>query len=129
MQVNSSLVRRPAAFKFASRQAGSSVLVGTLGGGVEERDDSAAIQALARWLAETRQDRQVRVAPAIPWIETGYAIGDRVTEIAGRCLRFATTVGSDTQYPAVTERRFVLRDGANETLLTLAGTDVPEGVV
>ncbi|MBI4580048.1 MAG: hypothetical protein HY718_10125 [Planctomycetes bacterium] len=129
VQVNTAIIRRPQSFKFASRSVGSSVLYPTLIGGEEERDDSAAAAGLAEWLARTRQDRQVRVAPAIPWIETGYAIGDRITEIAGRCLRFATTVGAETQYPAVTERRFVMREGRYDTVLMLEAVELPENVV
>jgi hypothetical protein len=129
VQVNTSVVRRPQSFKFASRSLGASVFYPGLSGGVSERDDSQAVNGLARWLAHARQDRQVRVSPAIPWIETGYAIGDRITEIAGRCLGFATTVGCGAQYPSVTERRYVLRDGLYETLLTLSALELPENVL
>lgn len=129
MQVNTVLVRRPSALLFASRSRGSSLLYPDYEAGEDERDDSVAAESLAEWLARTRQDRQVRVSPAIPWIETGYGIGDRITEIAGRCVRFATTVGAEAGYPAVTERRYVLQDGRYETILTLSATELPEGVL
>ena len=130
LQVNTAMIRRPGSFRFASRTLGSSVLYPALTGGLDERDDSEAVRSLAEWLARSRQDRQVRLAPVIPWIETSYAIGERVTELAGRCLRFATTVGADLQYPSITERRFMLqKDGRYETLLTLASADLPENVI
>lgn len=128
VHVNSRVICRPQSLRFVSRSVGSSQFCDSPIFDADERDDSAAVAELARWLASTHQDRQVRVAPAIPWIETGYAIGDRVTEITGRSVRFSTRQGSERQYPSVTERRFVLQDGRYETLLTLRATDLPENV-
>lgn len=125
-QVNVAIISRPRSFKYASRVA-SGLATGLPAGG-NERDDSAAVAELARWLARTRQDRQVRVAPTIPWIETAYGIGERITEIAGRCLRLATTVATQAEYPCITERRFSLQDGRYETTLTLVAADLPENV-
>lgn len=129
VQVNSRVLRRPQSFRFASRSVGSSIFRGSIEHAAEERDDSGRVAELARWLALTRQDRQVQVAPAIPWIETGYAMGDRITEIAGRYLRLPTTVGSQTQYPCVIERKFTIQDGRYDTILTLAAADLPENVL
>ncbi|HON66981.1 MAG TPA: hypothetical protein PLS23_10815 [Phycisphaerae bacterium] len=127
--LNSQVLRRPQSLKFASRALGSSVFRDVPAISADTRDDSVVAADLARWLAQNRQDRQVQVAPAIPWIETGYAIGDRITGIAGRQVSFATTQGTEIQYPSVLERRFVLRDGRYETVLTLQAADVPEGVL
>jgi len=127
VQVSSRVLRRPTTLKFATRRLGSSVFRDSATD-ANERNDSAAAAELARWLVCSRQDRQVQAAPVIPWIETGYAIGDRITEIAGRGVRFATTQGSEVQYPSVIERRFVLEDGRYETRLTLRAADLPENV-
>jgi hypothetical protein len=129
LQTNTAIIRRPGSLKFASRSLGGSVLYPELQGGTQERDDSAAVALLAEWLARTRQDRQVRITPTIPWIETGYAVGERIAELAGRSLRFATTVGAETQYPSITERRFTLHDGRYETTFTLNALELPENVV
>ena len=94
-----------------------------------ERDDSDAVSALAEQLARANQDREVRVLPTIPWLETRYALGDQITEIRGRQLRFATTRGTKRRWPAVLERRFTLSSGRYETSLTLGITDVPADAV
>lgn len=128
IQVNSRVVRRPQSFKFASRSVGVNIFKGSATLAADERDDSDSVAELARWLARTRQDRRVQVAPAIPWIETTYGPGDRITEIAGRCIRFPTTQGGEVDYPAVVERRFLLQDGRFETVLTLQSANLPETV-
>lgn len=128
LQINAMVVRRPKSFQYVSRSHTTNVL-NAVGTQPKERDDSGAIASLAEQLARTNQDRQVRVAPAIPWIETGYGLGDQITEIRGRQLRFATARGAGTRYPAVLERRFVLTDGRYETLLGLGITDVPADAV
>lgn len=119
-RVHATILSRPKAYLYARRSDVSNVLYSSMAAGTEARDDTQAIAGMAYWLAKATQDRQVQVTPAIPWIETGYAIGDRVSEVAGRELRFATRVGSELQYPAVLERRFVLVDGRYDTELTLA---------
>jgi len=128
LQVNAMVVRRPQSFQYASRLHATSVL-SSVGDGELERDDSNAISALAEQLAGVNQDRQVRVLPVIPWIETDYALGDQITEIRGRQLRFATTRGAERRWPAVLERRFRLNDGRYETSLTLGITEMPAGAV
>ncbi len=128
LQCNALVVRRPASFQYITRKHTTNVL---RSGGVAiaaERDDSAAISDLARQMAETNQDRAVRAAPVIPWIETGYALGDRIEGIYGRHLRFATALGGE-RYPTVLGRRFRLEDGRYETELVLGITSVPAEVV
>ncbi len=129
LQVNAMVVRRAKSFQFVSRSHTTNVLVPGTPACPAERDDSAAASSLAEQLARANQDREVRVAPTIPWIETGCAIGDRITEIRGRHLRFATTVGADVRWPAVIGRRFFLTDGRYETELTLGITGVPGDAV
>jgi len=129
LQINAMMVRRPKSFRYETRSHTTNVLVSDEAFDGVERDDTEAIATLARQLAEINQDREVRVLPMIPWIETGYAIGDRIAEVRGRHLRFATTMGSQTEYPAVIERRFVLQDSRYETVLTLGVTEVPVGAM
>ncbi len=128
LQLNTMIVRRPKSFQFASRAHTTNVLVSSTPA-LAERDDIEAIASMAESLARANQDRAVRVAPTIPWIETGYAMGDRITEIRGRQLRFATTLGAEARWPAVLERRFVLRDGRYETMLTLGVTGIAGAAV
>lgn len=126
LQLNGIVVRRANAFQLVSRSHTTNVLCGIgASGAAVERDDSQAIMALARQLAEVNQDRRVSVAPTIPWIETAYSLGDRIAEIRGRRIRFATTMGVETRFPAVIERRFALQDGRYETTLTLGITETP----
>ena len=125
LQINAMVVRRPKSFQFVSRSHTTNALASVTSGWPVERDDTKEITALAERLARANQDRQVRVAPTIPWIETHYAIGDRITEIRGRHLRFATVMDGESRWPAVIGRRFVLREGRYETELALGITGVP----
>lgn len=126
VQVNTRVVRRPKSFGFASRSSGTNVLYPAMAGGEDERDDTDEIEQFAEWLAGVYQDRQVQVLPVIPWVETGYGIGDQIAEVRGRLLRLATRVGAEQQYPAVVERRFYLQDGRYETELKLEAAEMPE---
>jgi hypothetical protein len=108
---------RTKAFQYASRQHTTDVLADL--GDSAERDDTAAIEALADEAASGGNAHEVRGVPMIPWIETGYRIGDRISEIRGRQVRLAMNEGVSQRCPAVVGRRFVLRDGAYETELTL----------
>ncbi|MHC4445642.1 MAG: hypothetical protein ACYTBZ_01520 [Planctomycetota bacterium] len=128
LQVNAMMARRTRMFKYVSRTHTTNVLnpSGSVSG---ERDDTPAIESLAEKLAHINQDRQVYIAPSIPWLETGYALGDRIAEIRGRHLRFSTTIGAERHWPAVIARRFVWREWRYETELTLGITEVPQGVV
>lgn len=125
LQLNAMVVRQPKSFQFVSRLNTDNVLRDVTSVSPLERDDTASIESTVRRLALVNQERDVRVAPAIPWLETGYAIGDRISEIRGRHLRFATTAGVEPRYPAVLERRFALMDGRYETVLTLGVTPMP----
>ncbi|NLX12496.1 MAG: hypothetical protein GXY44_02435 [Phycisphaerales bacterium] len=129
LQCNALMIRRPESFRYVVREHTTNVL---RSGGVAiaaERDDTAAIGALARRLAVTNQDRAVRAAPVIPWVETGYALGDRIEGIYGRHLRFATAVGPEPRYPSVLGRKFRLENGRYETELVLGITPVPAEAV
>ena len=120
--INGMVVAAPKSYRLVSREHTQDVLGGQLPAGDGVRDDSAAIAAYAEQLALTVQDRRITALPAIPCIETAYDLGERISEIRGRQLRFATSTGPQTQYPAVLERRFVLRDGCYETQLVLGVT-------
>ncbi len=128
LRTHGQVVYRPRAFRFASRSHTNNAL-STVGMGPVERDDSAAIARVAEQLARANQDRQVRVLPAIPWIETGYELGDRISEIRGRQIGFATVTGAGTRWPSVLGRQFILHAGRYETQLTLGLTDLPAEAV
>jgi hypothetical protein len=124
LEANGAVVRRPASFQFVSREHMTNVLAASTPVPGGERDDTDSINALAEQLARANQGRNVAAVPRIPWIETDYALGDRITEIRGRYLRLATTLLSHERFPAVLGRRFVLVDGRYETELTLGATVV-----
>jgi len=126
LYTNTIVISRPKLFQFVSRSGTANVLHG-VGAEPVGRDDSPMIAALAEQLASANQDRRVHVVPAIPWIETDYELGDRITDIRGRDIRFATVSGPLLRYPAVLARKFIMRDGRYDTELTLGITDIPEG--
>ncbi len=126
---NAVVLRRPEVFGYLSREAADNVLAASSPAGPEARDDAAVIQAAARHLAEANQDRTVAAAPALPWIETGYRVGDRLGGIAGREVSFAVNVGGRPRYPAIVERRFVLTGGHYETVLGLGVGRPADGLV
>lgn len=123
-QVTTTLVRRPKGYQLVSRQHTENALI-QVTTAPDERDDSQAIAAFAEALRESSSGRGVRAVPAIPWVETAYGLGDRITEIRGRQIRLALGSQSAPRWPAVLERRFVLRDGCYETVLTLADSPPP----
>lgn len=120
-QLNGLAIRLPKAYQFISRQHTQSVLASGMPA-EGERDDSAAITAHAERLARTGQQRQVSALPAIPWVETSYDLGDRISEIRGRHMRFNTIAGPEPTFPAVLERRFLLHEGRYETQLVVGVT-------
>lgn len=125
LQVNARPFRRMRDYQFISATGTTNILQSS-GLDAQERDDSASAGELARHLADSMQDRRIEAAPVIPWIETGYALGDRIAEIRGRQLRFCTRAGHESGYPAVIGRRFVWREQRYETELKL-GTTRPRG--
>ncbi len=114
-----SVVRRTSSFHFHSREGTTHALRDITLAGEEARDDRSAALALVSRLAMAGQAWEVRGLPAIPWIETGYRLGDRVSEVRGQYLRLNTSGGACPAYPVVLERRFVLHGDAYETVLLL----------
>lgn len=123
------VVLRPDAFGLVSRDHTVNVLASATPTPTAARDDREAIGKWAASLAKANQGRRVQAVPRIPWIETGYRIGDRITEIRGRHLLMATTLAPDRHYPAVIGRRFVLAEGRYETELALGVTVLDTGEV
>ena len=125
LQVNSSITRRPDLFQFASRTGTTDVLAQVNPEATDiGRDDTSSAEDLARRLAWQFQDRRVEGAPAIPWLETGYVIGDRIAGVRGQGLSFATQVGDEAEYPAVVGVKWRLAGGRYETELALEFTDL-----
>ncbi len=125
LQVWSQVAHRPDAFEFVSRLHTTNALVGVNAYAPDlGRDDTEAARALAEEMAETMQDRRVHATPAIPWIDTGYTIGDRIAGIRGQGISLATTVGAVPRYPSVVGKRYRLAGGRYETELLLERTEV-----
>lgn len=123
------VIRRPRALRFHSRQHTTHALRETTLGSEQEHDDTLAARQLAQRMADAGQPWEVRSVPALPWIETGYALGDRITEVRGQYLRLATSGRVDADYPAIVARRYVLRDGRYDTELTLGQAGAPMDLV
>lgn len=118
-QTYAQLVYRPKSFQYVTREHTTNVLIDSTGQTDKARDDTQAAADLARQVARNLQNHTVRAVPVIPWIETGYGPGDRIDEIRGRHVRFATTAGGEPRCPSVLCRRIRMRDGRYETELTI----------
>jgi len=114
------IVYRPDVFAFVSREHTTNVLADVNpAAGDMGRDDTAAMEALAEQMALSLSDRRIRGVLAIPWIETDYAIGDRIAGIRGQGIDFGVPPDEPQWYPAVVGKRYRLDDGRYETELIL----------
>jgi hypothetical protein len=121
LRVNTVAVRRTRDYQFISAKGTTNVLQAG-GAYAQERNDCDAAWDQAGQLAELMQDKCIEAKPVIPWIETGYALGDRISEIRGRQLRFSTRVGGEQAYPGILGRRYIWREQRYETELELGIT-------
>jgi hypothetical protein len=119
MQRNAMVIRRPRSFQFKSCMGTENILRELSDDDAYVRDDSQAIQDVARSLAEVYQGRDIRGAAVIPWLDSDYAPGDRISGIRGRHIRFGTTRAVHDHYPIIHSRRIYLYEGQYETELTL----------
>ena len=125
VQAWSRLAYRPDAFEFVSRLNTTNVLASVNPNATDiGRDDTDLARALAVELLETHQDRRVHATPAIPWLDTEYAIGDRLAGVRGQGLSLATTIGPEARYPAIIGKRYRLTEQRYETELLLERTEV-----
>jgi len=114
------LIYRPATFGFARRVAECSVLAQAWPDApTAERDDTDAAKDLAQSVAAALRGRRIRAVPAIPWIETDIAIGDRLAGVRGRGVSLAASVGVSAGYPVVVGKVYRLHGGRYETELLL----------
>ena len=125
LTVNTEVLYLPGRFRFASRIGTTNVLADVNPSGThDERDDTAAAETLAEQVARQRQERRIEGLPAIPWIDTEFAIGDRIAGVRGRELRFSTTAGLSGRFPAIIGKRYRFRNGRYDTVLELERTNV-----
>ncbi len=124
VQVHSRIVDRNKTFLFITREDVTNELVQAgddLGDLVA--DDSDRIAAFAAQHAAAHHDRRLFTLPAIPWVETQYAIGDQLGKIEGREIDLGTRIGHDVRYPVVVGVTHRLKDGY-ETELQIERPDV-----
>lgn len=124
LQLHAHLLERSKLFSFTTREGVTNELVQTgddLGDLVA--DDTAEIAAFAAEHAKVDHDRRLLTLPAIPWLETRFAIGDRLSKVEGREIDFGTQVGHDTHYPVVVGVTYRLK-GGYETELEIERPDV-----
>ena len=112
------LERNTRAYRYVTRTDGENTLADSCEA-PNERNDTAFVMQDAKTLALSQPTPATTATPAIPWLETTYAIGDRLFEVRGRHLRLATGDGAVDQCPAIRERRFTWVDGRYETVLVL----------
>ncbi len=67
---------------------------------------------------------KVDAAPAIPWLDTTFGIGDRIAGVRGQEISLAATIGASARYPSVVGKRYRLANGRYETELLLERTEV-----
>ncbi len=82
----------------------------------DQRDDSAAIEAFARTLAD-RTDHAVQAELSLGWVDTSYHVGDRIAAVDGRALPLAA--GPDA-LPTITRVTHTWAD-TQQTAFTVGG--------
>jgi hypothetical protein len=123
LRTTSRIVYRPTQYKFASREGTTNVLADVNPDATDiNRDDHPAVAALAEKIAQREQDEQILVTPAIPWLDTRFPIGTRITGIRGRGIPLGSRVAQETTGPVVVGKRFRLSGGRYETELILEAT-------
>ena len=120
-------VSQPTRYRFQTRRGTTDVLAGLNpdGPGVELDDSAAASRAVER-IAEDEQDERIAAAPTLPWLDTAFAIGDRLTGISGRGVSLQSRVNPDAPGPVVLGKRYRLAAGRCETELVVGYTERPE---
>ena len=111
LRTTSRLVYRPGWYGFQSREGTTNALVAVNPDAGVERDDTEAAARLADAIARQEEDERVFVTPAIPWLDTRFAIGARIGGIPGRRIATGGTV--------VIGKRYRFAGGRYETRLVL----------
>ncbi|MEE9293514.1 MAG: hypothetical protein V3W34_00915 [Phycisphaerae bacterium] len=128
LQTTSQILYRPQVYKFVTRQGTTNVLAAVNPGATDvDRDDSAAIEQVARDLASRLQDRRVIASPAVPWLDTDFGIGDQITAIRGRGVSLVTRQDEASMGPSVVGKRYRFNGGRWETVLMLEHAGEPFG--
>lgn len=120
LRTTSRIVYRPTRYKFASRDGTTNVLADVNPDATDiNHDDLPAVAALAETIARQEQDEHVLITPAIPWLDTRFPIGTRITGIPGRGTAWGSRVARETNGPVVVGKRFRFSGGRYETELVL----------
>lgn len=111
---NAALQYAPQRYRFDLASDGSPAAGG--------RDDSAAIAFAACDAADARGAARIKAQPTIPWLDRSYAIGDHISEIRGRGVRFVAARSPTKRHAVVVGKRYLLTKGRWETHLILSST-------
>jgi hypothetical protein len=63
-------------------------------------DDGPMKEAVAR-LREKTEARRDGLSVTVPWVDVSYRVGERVSDIEGRSMAFASKPGDDPSYPKI----------------------------
>ncbi len=92
------------------------------------RDDTESMNKTADLVAEVCQGRAVTARPVVPWLDTSYAVGDRIVGVRGRGVRFSTERSPSQRWVSVIGKRYRFGAGRFETELMLASAQGVGGV-
>ncbi len=67
----------------------------------EESMHLAAIASFRRAVAQSLADRTVAVNPSIPWVDTTFAVGDRISGVGGVGLSAEMRTADESVYPQI----------------------------
>ncbi len=121
---NAAVLYAPERFRFLRRLTGSGEEAWPQEAeATADDDDSALMGEMAESLAAARETRGVTARPVIPWLDTSYAIGDRIVGIRGRGLRFSADRAPSKRHARVIGKRYRLGGDHFETELILASAN------
>jgi hypothetical protein len=121
---NAAVLYAPQRFRFLRRLTGSGEEAWPQeAGATVDRDDSVLMGEMAESMAAARGTRGVTARPVIPWLDTSYAIGDRIVGIRGRGLQFAADRAPSRRHACVIGKRFRFGGDHFETELILASAN------
>jgi hypothetical protein len=121
---NATVLYAPERFRFLQRlDISGGGPGGMIAGETASRDDSESMNKTAALMAAARQGRAVTARPVIPWLDTSYAVGDRIVGVRGRGLCFSAERTPSRRWACVIGKRYRFGAGRFETELLLASAN------
>lgn len=91
-------------------------------------DDRDELKVIAAAVQDSAEDRYIEAALEIPWPETSWSLGDRITRISGIGYPLGTNGGAATRFPRIVRMTLNLTPDTYDTQVML-DTDRQAGVV